>query len=75
MIDIKELNPISNPCELRIGNIVINKHGEYHEVGAGMRSIYQHPLTNGNYGYYGIPITKGEDYTPEQIDNAIKNLG
>lgn len=51
--------PISNPCDLRIDNIVQVKSGSYYQVRADdLLHRYKHPVMNGDYGLYPIPLTE-----------------
>ncbi len=48
---------ISDPIELRIDNIVSNKHGDLHLISANDFQKFRHPDMGGDYGLYKIPLT------------------
>jgi hypothetical protein len=57
MIEAIKLKSISDPSELRLGNLVYNKQGDLITVRIDDFGKYKHPNMGGNYGLYSIPIT------------------
>lgn len=50
-------NKISNVLELRIDNLVLNRHNEVHRFGFMDFMNYRHPQMGGYYGFCGIRLT------------------
>ena len=44
--------------ELRIGNLILNRHNEIHIVNENTFQDFRYPRMDGNYGYSGIPLTE-----------------
>jgi hypothetical protein len=44
--------------ELRIGNLVYNRHNEIYIVNENTFQDFRYPKMDGNYGYSGIPLTE-----------------
>lgn len=51
-------NKISNVLELRIENLVLNRHNEVHRFGFMDFMNYRHPQMGGYYGFCAIPLTE-----------------
>lgn len=52
-----DLKTISSVLELRIDNLVFNKHKEVHRFTFMDFMNFRHPNMGGNYGFYFIPLT------------------